>query len=538
MNSTLENAVGQLLMLSFVGTEPSAEVLEALRRDRAAGVTLFRHLNVRSPGQVRALTAALQAAAADCGLPPLLIAADQEGGTLLALPGATPFPGNLALGAAGSPDLARRTGYAIGRELAAMGININYAPVCDVNSNPHNVSVGPRSFGEDPVRVAELGAAMIEGMQTAGVAATAKHFPGLGDAGADSHHELPQLLHTVTHLQTIELPPFAAAIRAGVRLVMTAHIALPVVTEGLLLPATLSPAILRGLLRNEMGFAGVIITDALEMKAIQQGPGLLIDAIAAVAAGNDLLLLNVTMSNEGVIYQGLLQAARRTLLPGGQVRASAERVLALKEWTTRRAPPALEVVGCVEHQALAFEIAAQAVTLVRNAAGCLPIQLPSDAPVAVVVPQPQDLTPADTSSYERPALAQAVRAQHGLVDEFVMPIDPAESDVSALRAQLARYALVIVGTIGAALHPGQAALINALLAEGVATIVVALRMPYDLVMFPAAPTFVCAYSLQPASLQALAQALWGRLPFRGRLPVSIPGLYAVGHGLDLDLGAR
>ena len=523
MPLTLEQAIGQKLMLSFAGTEPSAEILAVLKRQHVGGVTLFRALNVESPAQVRALTAALQRAAAASGQPPLLIAADQEGGQLMALgDGPTPFPGNMALGATGSEDLARRAGTAIGRELSAMGINVNFAPVCDVNINPQNPVVGTRSFGEDPALVARLSAAKIRGMQAAGVAATAKHFPGHGDTLLDSHDGTPVLPHDSARLHGVELPPFVAAVRADVRLIMTAHIALPAFNDGLNLPATLSPKILRGLLRDELGFAGVIVSDAMDMRAIEQGPGLVIDAITALSAGVDLLILNHTAAEQQAVYAGAVQAARRALLSPEDTLTSAQRVLALKRWLAEHQPFSLEVVGCAEHRALALEVASHAVTLVRDTARQLPLRLPPEARIAVIVPRPADLTPADTSSYITPSLAQALRKYHSPVDEFIMRLNPPEAEVAALQEQLSRYALVVVSTINATAHPGQAALVNALLKRDVPTVAVALRMPYDLLAYPTAPTYVCAYSIQSPAMEALAQALFGHIPFAGRLPVSIP----------------
>jgi len=533
---TLERAVGQKLLLSFVGKEPSAEILATLERWHVGGVTLFRASNVADPAQVCSLTDALQRAAAAAGQPPLLIAADQEGGQLVAIgAGTTPFPGNMALGATGSEELARRTGRALGRELAAMGVNVDYAPVCDVNSNPRNPVVGIRSFGEDPALVARLGAAMVEGMQSEGVAATAKHFPGHGDTGGDSHHGLPVTEHGRERLEQVELPPFVAAIEAGVRMIMTAHVAYPNLNGGMALPTTLSPAALRVLLRDEMGFEGLVVSDALNMAAIEQeGVGLIVDAIAAAAAGVDLLLLADDVEVQRNIYAALLQAARRALLPPEKVRRSAERVLALKRWLSEQPRPSLDVVGCAEHRELAAEVAARSVTLVRDEAGLLPLRLSPDARVAVVLPEPVDLTPADTSSYVTCTLAPALRRFHPSVTEFLVSHDPPDDDIAAVRRQAADYDLVVVGTISALTQPGQATLVQALLEAGVPTVVVALRLPYDLQAFPHAPTYLCTYSILSPSMEALARALVGEIPFQGRLPVSIPGIYPIGHGVVLQ----
>jgi beta-N-acetylhexosaminidase len=511
-------------MLSFAGLTPSAEILATLARQHIGGVTLFRSLNIERPAQVRELTAALQRAAAAAGQPPLLVGVDQEGGTLMAVAGATPFPGNLALGAAGSAELARRAGLAMGRELAALGVNVNYAPVCDLTSNAENPVVGTRSFGSDPARVADLSAALVAGLQAAGVAATAKHFPGHGDTPADSHHGTPVLPHDAQRLRAVELRPFAAAIAAGVKLVMTGHLALPAVTGSPDLPATLSPTILRGLLRGELGFAGVIISDALDMGAIRQGPGFAVDAIAAAAAGADLLTLNAGLAPHEAVYAPLLQAAERALLAPDEVRASAERVLALKRWCARVTPPPLEVVGCTEHHALALEIAARSITLVRDAVGRLPMRPGPGSRLAVVVPAPADLTPADTSSYVSVSLAGALRAHVPCVDELLVPLDPTAADVAAVCDALrtAGHDLVVVGTINAGQHPGQAALVNAMLDLHLPAVAVALRMPHDLLAYPRAPTYVCTYSILPPAMEALAQALVGGIGFGGHLPVSLP----------------
>jgi beta-N-acetylhexosaminidase len=512
-----------MMLVTLDGPEVTPRFAEMMRKRHIAGVTMFRGLHILSPEQVRRVTGALQEAASTSGQPPVLVGADQEGGTLLALPGATRFPGNLALGATRSAELARRTGFAIGRELAAMGINVNYAPVCDVQSNPNNPVIGPRSFGEDPTLVGRLAGAMVEGLQQAGVAATAKHFPGHGDTTTDSHYGTPVLSFGLERLRRIELVPFAAAVKAGTRLVMTAHIALPEITGGLEMPATLSPAILRGLLRGELGFEGVIVSDAMNMRSIEQGPGLAIDSITAAAAGVDLLMFVEKPEALDTIFVAMVQAARRGLLTQASVYASAARVLDLKAWLAEQEQPDLSVVNCAEHQALAYEVAAKACTLVRDEAKMLPLRLADDARVLAIVPQPADLTPADTSSYDIPALGQALRKHHDAVDEVVMPLNPTMEDVAALREKASSYDLVVVGTINAADYKGQGSLVNGLLESGAQVVAAALRLPLDFTAYTSAPTYVCTYSIQPASMEALGDALWGRIPFAGKLPVTVPG---------------
>jgi beta-N-acetylhexosaminidase len=520
---TLEQAVGQQFLLSFIGKQrPSPEILEIIRRQHLGGVVLFRHKNMGSLAELRGLTAALQKAAAQAGQPPLLIAADQEGGQLMAIGDGTPFPGNMALGATRSKKLAYKVGQALGREVAAVGVNVDFAPVCDVNNNPNNPVVGTRSFGEDPAVVGQLSAALIKGLQSSGIAATAKHFPGHGDVSSDSHHGAPVVAHDAKRIARIELPPFRAAIKAGVRLVMTAHIVMPALNGGTDLPATVSPDILRGLLRKKLAFGGVIVGDAMDMHAMEQGPGYVAEAMAAVAAGLDLILLNHDLARIEPAFANIVHAARRGLLSPEEIKASAQRILALKSWIKRVKQPPLSVVGCREHLALAQEVAEKSVTLVRDTSRRLPLHLASNAKIAVVVPRPEDLTPADTSSYVTPALAAAVRRYHPRVDEFFIGMNPSLSEVRALREKLKDHDLVILGTINATAHRGQADLVNAVFKQGTPLITVALRMPYDLAVYPAASTYVCTYSILPPAMEALAAALWGRIPFAGQLPVSIP----------------
>jgi beta-N-acetylhexosaminidase len=190
-------------------------------------------------------------------------------------------------------------------------------------------------------------------------------------------------------------------------------------------------------------------------------------------------------------------------------------------------------VACPEHQALAREVAAQALTLVRDDARRLPLRLPSQARIAAIVPRPADLTPADTSSYIHPTLAAALRRHHASVDEFLIPLNPSGAEVGALAEQMSGYDLVVAGTINATVHPGQAALVNTLLERQRPLIAVALRMPGDLAAYPTAPTYLCTYSILDPALEALAAALWGEATCPGRLPVGIPGLFPLGHGATI-----
>jgi beta-N-acetylhexosaminidase len=524
MPLTLEQAVGQQFLLSFDGTdELPDELKQVMQRQHVGGVILFRHKNISTLSKLRALTSALQRTARDSGQPPLLIAVDQEGGQLMAIGDGTPFPGNMALGATRSEKLAYSTGQALGRELSALGINVDFAPVCDVNNNPRNPVIGTRSFGEDPRLVAKLSAAMIRGLQSAGVAATAKHFPGHGDTAADSHRGAPVLKHDRRRIYSLELVPFRSAISSKVRLVMPGHIIMPALNGGSAeVPATVSAEILQGLLRRKMQFKGVVVSDALDMHALEQGSGYVAEAMAAVHAGIDLLLFNHSLERVEPAWANLVQAVRRGLLSEAAARASARRILELKKWIAKQDHCHHEVVGCQEHQQLAQQIARKSITLVRNDDGELPLRVSPATTIAVAVPLPDDLTPADTSSYVKIGLADSLRRHHAEITAFTFGLNPDAEELSQLQEKLAKFDVLIVGTINAAEHRGQAELVKKLIGQSRRVITVAMRMPYDLAAYSAARTHICTYSILPPSMEALADAIFGRIPFPGILPVTIP----------------
>jgi beta-N-acetylhexosaminidase len=517
------------LMIGFAGTELPAPAARRLRELGVAGVTLFRAENVVDPPQIRRLTAAIQDAR-PAGAPPVLVAADQEGGQLVGLgDGTTPFAGAMALGATDDVELAERVAGAMARELRAVGVNVNYAPVCDVANNPANPALGLRGFGDDPEAVGRLAAATVRGLQRHGVAATVKHFPGAGDTAADPHHELPVVARTNAELAQRELVPFRAGLAAGARLVMTGHFALAGGTDDL--PTSLSAAVLRDLLRGQLQFDGVTITDALDMGALAQGSAQVVDAIAALRAGEDALLGKPDEQALERLEEGLAQAQRRGLVDADDDAAATRRLGELREWLGRFDQPPIDVVGCDEHQALAAELARRSITLVRNDDRLLPLRPAADARIAVVQSRPTDLTPADTSSTVSPTLASALGRRHRGVEEVLLPGGPIEADLAGLGERLAAFDLVIVGTFAAHLQPVQAGLAAAVLATGKPTVTVALRTPWDLLGYPTARTHVCSYGILPPSMEALAAALLGEGPFVGRLPVEIAGLHPRGHGL-------
>jgi beta-N-acetylhexosaminidase len=513
---------GVRFLRSFDGREAGPEILAAIRGGRTSGVTIFRARNVASSAQLRELCASLQAAR-PAGNPPLVIGIDQEGGQLQALSEeATGWPGNLALGATGSEELTRKAGRAIGAEVAAVGGTLNFAPVCDVLQRASATPMGTRPFGDDPTQAARLAAAMTTGLQEAGIAACLKHFPGHGSAVGDSHFGLPVVTHDIDELRSMELPPFEAAIAAGALSVMPGHLGVPALTGGKVVAATVSREILEGLLRHDLGFDGVSISDALDMKGASSGGGLAETVVATADAGMDLLLLNHPTATEEAAFEALREAIAAGRLDPRRLEVSRNRILRMRSGFAALVQPGLEVVGCAEHRRLAREIAEASVTLVRDPQALLPLRLSPGDRVALIAPELTDLTPAETSSYLRLGLAEALRDRHIPVDEFEFHQQPTSVAAARLAAATAAHAIRIVCTFDAISSSGRAALAPLLSADAArATIAVALRSPYDLSLFPDEVASICTYGVQPPQIQTLADGLMGRILFTGRLPIHL-----------------
>ncbi len=495
-------------MHSFHGLSAPPEVLDGVRRGEIASFCMFTY-NFEGLEQFRRLNEALYRAAAEGGLPPPLIGIDQEGGQLIPIrDGATLLPGNMALGAANSPELARDAGRVLARELRAVGCNLNFAPVLDLNTNPDNLAVGIRSFGDRPADVARIGCALIAGMQAEGVIATAKHFPGHGDTSTDSHFGVPVVNRTRAELDAGDLYPFAEAVRCGVGAVLTGHLLFPALDPDHI--ATLSPRILGGLMREEMGFDGLIITDAMDMHSVNR-MGMRESVCAALEAGIDLVLL-------GHLPEKIAMTAEMLSLENP---ASQARILRARQSLSPELLP-LDVIGSAEHRAVAQAIADASITAVRDA-GVLPLRPAEDAEIAVITVRPVNITPADTSTGEQILLAQAVQARHERTSAYEIDYQGTSAVVSDLLNAVANADIVVVGTVCADQDAVQAELVNELIRRGKQPVVVSLRTPYDLRVFPNVETYLCAYSYRPASVEAVARVLFGEIEARGVLPCTIPG---------------
>ncbi len=542
-DTALEEQIGQCLVAGFQGHTPSPQIVDLIENHHLGGVILFSR-NIQDAAQLLELTTALQETARRAGHRyPLLIAVDQENGIVRRLSrGATEFPGNMALGAAGSESLAYEVAWATGRELRAAGVNFNLAPVLDVNNNPSNPVIGVRSFGEDPGDVARLGAAAVRGYKDAGVITSVKHFPGHGDTATDSHLALPVVPHDLSRLEAVELPPFIAGIEAGAESVMIAHLHLPSLMPDDGLPSTVSPEVIRGLLREHLGFRGLVVSDCLEMSAVADGVGTQQALVLALAAGTDLVFVSHTYERQ----LGGLHAVRAALESGQLseevVRTAAGRVQDLKarylSWDRLPDPQLPEWVAGREHQELSERAYAAAVTVVRDQSSILPLGLSASERVVLLYPAQEPETGAADSRVDD-FLVESFRQRLPNIEAVQVSVQPSESERHEALRRAEGVDTVIYATMSAQRYVAQAELMRSLVARGQRVVGLALREPYYLLAFPELGAYVAAYGSTPPALEAAVRVLFGESEPMGRLPVSLPGLHSRGDGITGPLrGAR
>jgi beta-N-acetylhexosaminidase len=512
-----------------------AEVRHAVAEHRIGGVIM----SLGSPIEVASKVNSLQRLASV----PLLVASDLEPGlgrlvggtfvpTLMSAGSATVFPSNMAIAATGDVRDALEAGRIIGREARAVGMHLAFAPTVDVNNNPANPVINTRSFGENPQRVAELAAAFVRGVQSEGVGATAKHFPGHGDTDTDSHLALPVVRSDAARLASVELVPFRASIDAGVVGVMTAHIALPAVGIDSS-PATLEPRIVTTLLRDSLGFRGLAVTDALRMQAVGQGYTPERAAVLAVQAGADILLSPTDVKRA---IDAVTAAVTEGVISGERIDRSVRRILELKVRTRAARHPIIsldslrQTVGAPAHWSVARDIATRAVTLLRDSATLIPAA--REGRFAVITYAPElDVNAGRAFAAELRSLAPQT---------MTVRIDPstsvAELDSLGVRIQGADRIIVtthvrtIEGAGRFAISPRVAAWIDTL-ATRERVVVVANGNPYVIAQFPRVGSYLVTYGIDASLERAAARALVGAAPITGRAPISLPGFFAAGDGL-------
>lgn len=517
---SLAEKVGQLFQVGFHSKTADQEIKDLIENYHVGGVIYFGR-NIDSLKQTAALSNSLQNIALNSGASlPLFISADQEGGAVTRIKGGTHFPGSMALGAAADPDLAKKTAVATAEELKSLGINVNLAPVLDVNNNSQNPVIGVRSFGAEPELVAELGAAYITGLQSKNVTATAKHFPGHGDTATDSHLDLPIINHSRQRLNEVELLPFKKAIAAGVDSIMTAHIYFPTIEKEDGIPATLSKAVLTDLLRQELGFEGLIITDCMEMNAIANTFGTVEGVIRTVEAGSDTVLISHSYQKQKKAIKALIKAVKSGRISENRIDQSVRRVLKLKAERinlaeVNKADP--KKINLDKHSQLAREVAEKSLTLVKNE-GLFPLGNISDKKLTLINFEMGRASMAEEDSGKKFILADFLKEELNQLNQITLNKNSSLNE-SSLR-KIARSDLIIVCTYNAVNNRYQIELAEEL-AENNDLLVLALRNPYDFKLVDKVQAFITTYDFNPASQRAAADFILGKIEAAGQLPVEI-----------------
>ena len=510
---TLDEQIGQLFVVGFPDHTPSGELLDLIKRERVGGIILFSR-NIRDQAQMATLTHILQSAARAAGQPaPLFVMIDQENGLVRRLgPDSTPFPGAMALGAiedVGEGErIVEEVARATARELQAHGVNMNLAPVMDVNYAPENPVIGVRSFGANPELVGRLGVATMRGLQGAGVIATLKHFPGHGDTTVDSHLALPVVTAPPERLEALELAPFRQGIAAGAECVMTAHVAFPALTGDATIPATLAPEALTDLLRERLGFTGVIMSDCLEMDAIAGTIGVEEGAVQTLRAGADLVLISHMLERQRAAIAAVRAAVANGALSAEQIRLAAERILRLKRrfltWSDTPAAP-LDTDILRAHQELSAHAYLRAVNAIRDTDTLLPLRLRPDQELLILDCPPRTITAAVDIPYRSSWLVEAARRYHEQVHGLTLAPDTLDDTLQAARAA----DIILLSGVDAFRDAESVEALRQVARIGRPVIGLALGLPYDAASLPEIGAYLATYDYSQPAVTAAARVLFG-----------------------------
>ena len=565
---SLDEKIGQLISVGINATflNQDSEAFRALRHqiedNKVGGIILFRGPVYESVILVNRMQQLAKY--------PLLISADLEAGPGMRFDDTVNFPWNMAVGATGNPEYARREGQATAREARALGIHHIYAPVVDVNNNAANPVINVRSYGEDPAAVGRFAAAFTEGAQDAGVIATAKHFPGHGDTATDSHRGLPEINVTRERLNSIELVPFQAAVNAGIGSVMVGHIALPqidstaikplpkekkskpldtdeageIIEENATMPATLSP-VMGSILRKDLKFSGLIVTDALSMSGLTIYFTQEEAAVRALEAGADQLLKPADVD---AALRGVRDAVKSGRLTEHRIEESARKILAVKydlDLINHRVTPLDDIdraVGGPDVTALATEIAEHAITLVRDEDKLVPLaDLKSDARILNI-----GITNGDDRTWIANPFISRLARNGRKVDSIVLDERSTEQEIQRA-LELAKTADLVIASLYGRVRSGQvrsvglpesgARVLSTVIGNKARVLGISFGNPYLLQSFPGLRTYLVAYGDMPSLQQAAARAVLGEIDISGRLPITLPGLYPRGTGIQLKAKA-
>lgn len=541
----LEEKIGQLIEAPCSGYDLSTtssrflEIKKAIEGNRVGGINIYFNTLTEAPVLINRMQ--------EMAKIPLLITSPMENGVGYLLKGATPFPPLMALGATGSEKLAYEAGNVIGKEARALGYHVLFAPVMDVNNNPANPIINVRSFGEDPELVARLGEAYIRGIQDAGILATAKHFPGHGDTDIDSHTNLPTIRSSAARLNQVELLPFKRAIDAGVGAIMTAHIVVPALEGDANTPATLSKPILTDLLRNRLGFQGLIVTDAMSMGAITRHyqPGEA--ALHSLRAGADIILRPPEL--DGTIKH-LTRAVRTETASNThenrslseRINESVRRILTVKARLGLHKNRFVDIakarafLASSPSAALAEKIARQSITLVKNQNHVLPLPKtvqPQDVMCLSIFGDPHEGTPA---------LERVLQERLPGLTCKTLGLESADKDLVSICDEASRHRIIIVGLfVKVRVNKGtvelpekQLNLVREIKKQGCSVVGISFGNPYLLRHIPEIDTYLCAWGDLEICQRAAVQTFFGEINPQGRLPVTIPDCAPRGTGLRYE----
>ncbi|MFA5474175.1 MAG: beta-N-acetylhexosaminidase [Acholeplasmataceae bacterium] len=514
-NMTLEEKIGQLLMFGIEGTEVNEETMQMVEKYKAGNVILFTH-NIKGIKQLFKLTQDLhQLSLKHLGLP-MFIGIDQEGGMVTRIQSeATFFPGAMTIAANHLPLMGYEVGKQMGFELKQLGININFAPVLDVNNNPKNPVIGVRSYSDNPEEVAKYGLPFIQGLQEH-VIATAKHFPGHGDTVVDSHVGLPTVNHSRERLEAVEFAPFKKAINAGIHGMMSSHIYFPALTEGGK-PATLSHEVMTTLLRDEFGFEGLIVTDGMEMKAIADRYGTVEASLMAVQAGVNIYCVCHSPKLALESMERIKEAVLNGEISEDVINERVERVLHYKEKYAHtnvdfEFADVESLIGTEEAKDMSYQIVKGAATLVKGK----PLQLKNKALLIGTLPKATTIADDRLGNHD---IFQELNHDFPELTVLKIPVIPSEEDVEMALDKAQAYDQIIITTYNANVYRNQVQLLEKLHTLGKEVHVIAMRNPYDLVDVPVIQNYVCLYEYTPNSVRVLKEYLKGNLQLKGKVPI-------------------
>lgn len=521
---TLEKKLGRLMIAGFKGKTASPEIKRLIHTYHIGGVILFGR-NIGTPEEIRQLTTELQQEAKAAGYTvPLLICIDQENGVVRRLSeGTTIVPGSMLLGATGNPELAYKAGQMTGKELRQLGINWNLAPVADINNNAQNPVIGVRSFGEQAEKVSAFAKASMQGMQAEGVGTTLKHFPGHGDTQVDSHLGLPVIPHDMKRLEEVELVPFKECMAAGADAIMSAHVYFPALEKEPNIPATLSHNVMTKLLRDQLGFEGVITTDCMEMDAIAKGIGTVEGCVRAVKAGVDLVMVSHLHDLQEQAIIALANEVEQGRITKENIDMSIQRIEKLiSSYTNWNLVDELATqplqVGTEDHQQQMALVYQAGVTCVKEEED---VKIKATDHLLVICPDNAYATLVEDPRYASVELGKQLQSLHAATDVMELSEEDYALRQDEILQQAKNYDRIVVAVLNLKGQEHQRDFALRILKQPVPVDVVAIRNPYDIDLLEKAARIYCTYEFTQPAFQVVANSLLGRSQVHGRLPVTI-----------------